>query len=254
MPKKKTTPLLPFDVDAFLSSPRVAEMGRVNIGPYVILLCLDWRDNGLALAPISEPEERRKDVARLSHACCMDARSFEQMWKAVGICFEERDGRYHNARIDLERLRLSEWQAKSRKGGKKTAQAKVNQHPNHLTTTVDPKRTPARSRVVQHSVFEPNPEEVVAGANWLTPYVDAYAQYVGQEKPGRIAAVVAPVREAAGDEGALYAFTAWCKDPKRGYSLNSFGARWRDYENFEVLDEDGNYTERGAVWAKANHL
>jgi len=248
MPKKKTTPLLPFDVDAFLGSAKVGMMGGPEIGVYVLLLLLDWKENGFDFAG-------ELDRKRLAKFCRIDPRIFDRMWKTVGGCFEQRDdGRYHNARIDLERLRRAELVAKSSAGGKKTAQAKVKQRVKLNDSTVDPKRTPARSRVVQHSVFEPNPEAVVAGANWLTPYVDAYAEYVGHEKPGRIAAVVAPVREAVGDEGALYAFTAWCRDPKRGYNVGAFGGRWRDYENFEVVDEDGNLTPRGAAYIKASGL
>jgi uncharacterized protein YdaU (DUF1376 family) len=255
MPKRKRTPLLPFDVDAFLGSAKVGAMTAAQVGVYTLLLIHDWKESGFEFAPEEDTEKHEADRRRLARICHLTTPTFLRAWKdAVGACFEERGGRYRNARIDLERLRLSEWQAKSRKGGKKTAQAKVNQHPNHLSTTVDPKRTPARSRVVQHSVFEPNPEAVVAGANWLTPYVDAYAEYVGHEKPGRIAAVVAPVREAVGDEGALYAFTAWCRDPKRGYNVGAFGGRWRDYENFEVVDEDGNLTPRGAAYIKASGL
>ena len=255
MPKRKRTPPLPLDVDAFLGSAKVGAMGGQQVCTYLMLLMLDWKENGFVFAPAEDAEKHKSDRSRLARICHQAPEVFLRAWKdGVGACFEERDGRYRNARIDLERLRLSEWKAKSAKGGKKTAQAKVNQHPNHSCTTVDPKRTAARSRVVQHSVFEPNPEAVVAGANWLTPYFEAYRQYVGEEKPARIAQVVASVREAAGDEGALYAWTAWCKDPKRGYNVGAFGGRWRDYENFEVVDEDGNLTPRGAVYIKASGL
>lgn len=255
MPKKKRTPPLPFDVDAFLGSAKVQAMKGSEIGCYVMLLLLDWKEHGFVWAPESDAISHAKDRRRLAQFCHQPSEKFARYWKeSLGSCFEERDGRYHNARIDLERVRLAEWSAKSAKGGKKTAQAKVNQHPNHSTATVDPKRTPARSRVVQRSVFDPSPETPVAGTNWLTPYYEAYRQYVGEEKPARIAAAVAAAREAVGDEDALYAFTAWCRDPKRGWGINSFGSRWRDYENFAVADADGNLTPRGAAYIKASGL
>lgn len=104
---------------------------------------------------------------------------------------------------------------------------------------------------------EPTPAPVAPRAGkptWLTPYLDLHAKHVGDIAPSRLAKVVAPVREAAGDEAAIYAFAGWCNDPKRSKSINGFRDRWRDYENFEIFDGDGNLTERGAAYAKANGL
>lgn len=111
-----------------------------------------------------------------------------------------------------------------------------------------------KSEEQQQQLQLPSPPaapKAVGKPNWLTPYLDAYTQHVGQIKESRLAKVVAPVRAQVGDEEAVYAFTGWCKDPNRGKSIVQFSARWRDYENFEVMDEFGNFTERGAKWAAA---
>jgi uncharacterized protein YdaU (DUF1376 family) len=84
----------------FLGSHNVIKMGMTERGCYITLLCRCWLNNGLPT-----------DMAELADYCDMKPDRFERIWKnsRLGRCFVERDGKYHNERLDLERKKQSEY-------------------------------------------------------------------------------------------------------------------------------------------------
>lgn len=108
----------------------------------------------------------------------------------------------------------------------------------------------SRGEVLQQQLL-PTPAKKPSSGNsdWIAPFLAVYEQHVGVIKPGRLAMVIAPVIKAIEAQGALEAFTLWCRDPKRGKSVVQFGQRWRDWENFDVYEPDGvTPTPRGAAY------
>lgn len=98
----------------FLGSSKVGMMGGTEIGVYVMLLLLDWQDNGFVFDP-----------PRLAHWCHVDEPTFNQAWTAVERCFKHRSGRMYNEKLDIERKRQEEWRKKSREGGVRSGQVRA---------------------------------------------------------------------------------------------------------------------------------
>jgi uncharacterized protein YdaU (DUF1376 family) len=96
-PSKSTkAPAFQFFPRDFLSSPKVDRMAMVERGAYITLLARCWLDNGLPT-----------DMKDLAHYCRMKPSQFERMWSNGKIheCFYERGGKFHNERLDIERLK-----------------------------------------------------------------------------------------------------------------------------------------------------
>jgi uncharacterized protein YdaU (DUF1376 family) len=125
------SPAFQFYPNDFLGSGKVLRMSTEEVGCYLLLLLYDWNETGFAY-----------DVKDLAQVTRLTTRKFEAAWKRVGPCFVERDGRWFNPRLELERTRQAEWREKSSKGGKASAQAKANQQVNQTSTTVQPPTQP----------------------------------------------------------------------------------------------------------------
>ena len=98
---KKKPPAFQFYPDDFLGSTNVALMTDAEIGVYVRLLCYEWNGPGL---PTTEPSELAA-MLRIKPA------TFAVMWKRIGPCFVERDGRLFNPRLDKEREKQAGFRA-----------------------------------------------------------------------------------------------------------------------------------------------
>jgi len=89
----------------FLADLNVRDMTMAELGAYTKLLCHCWIENGL-------PKDSR-----------VVQRCFKQ-YPTVAKCFYEKDGVYHNKRLDLEQQKQDEWREKSRLGGLHSAESK----------------------------------------------------------------------------------------------------------------------------------
>lgn len=94
MGDKEKSPAFQFYPKDFLSSSKVSLMPMTERGVYITLLSRCWLDNGLPM-----------DLKTLAGFAKMKQAQFEKMWKngQIGSCFSERDGRFHNTRLDEER-------------------------------------------------------------------------------------------------------------------------------------------------------
>lgn len=103
------SPAFQFYAHDFLGG-RVATYSLEEVGLYSVLLAFDWSLNGLP-----------KDDETLARLARVSVRKFRVLWRRVGENFTERDGRYFNPRLELEREKQRAWREKSAKGGKASA-------------------------------------------------------------------------------------------------------------------------------------
>lgn len=95
------SPAFQFYPDDFLGSGKVGTMTPDEVGVYVMLLCLDWNENGFTFDP-----------KKLARWCRTSRAKFQKAWAAVGECFVEKDGRMFNPRLEMERAKQAENRAK----------------------------------------------------------------------------------------------------------------------------------------------
>jgi uncharacterized protein YdaU (DUF1376 family) len=100
------SPAFQFYPDDFVGGS-VGMMTPEEVGVYVLLLCLDWNQNGF----IADPD-------RLARWCRITPKRFAAVWPVVGACFKERDGRFYSPRLEKERGKQAAWRQKSSEGGK----------------------------------------------------------------------------------------------------------------------------------------
>ena len=100
---KSTSPAFQFYPDDFLGSSKVGVMSAREIGIYVLLLCMDWNGHGIAYNP-----------RLLARYCRVTEAEFLEAWEAVGPCFEERDGKLWNPRLEREREKQAAFSAKQK--------------------------------------------------------------------------------------------------------------------------------------------
>lgn len=81
-------------------------------GVYITLMCYDWNEKG-----ISTDQEVLKEL-------CQKPKNWNRIWKKVGKCFREKNGRLYNPRLEEERRKQKKWREKSRLGGKKSAKTR----------------------------------------------------------------------------------------------------------------------------------
>lgn len=106
------SPAFQFYPDNFVSGAP-AFMKPIETHVYMWLLCLEWTRNGFAY-----------DEASLASWCRVSPSQFRAAWPKVAESFELRDGRYYNARLDMERAKQAEWREKSAKGGRRSGEAR----------------------------------------------------------------------------------------------------------------------------------
>jgi uncharacterized protein YdaU (DUF1376 family) len=121
------SPAFQFYPSDFLGSGKVGTMTVDEIGAYTLLLCLDWNENGFVF-----------DEEELARWCKVSRAKFRKLWVRVSRCFDEKDGRMYNARLQIEREKQAEWREKSARGGKASAEAKAKGSPTTLQPPLQP--------------------------------------------------------------------------------------------------------------------
>lgn len=106
------SPAFQFYVKDFLTDDKVAVMNLEQIGAYTKLLCYCWNNNGLT----NEQEELKE--------MCGNPENWDKIWKKVGKCFYENNGKLYNKRLDKEREKQKYWKEKSKEGGIKSGKTR----------------------------------------------------------------------------------------------------------------------------------
>lgn len=109
------SPAFQIYVNDFLGSAKVGMMSTEEVGAYMLLLFLDWQEDGFVYDP-----------KRLAKWCRLSPRSFARAWEQVGQCFTERDGRLYNPRLQAEREKQAAWREKAAKGAAITNEHRRN--------------------------------------------------------------------------------------------------------------------------------
>jgi uncharacterized protein YdaU (DUF1376 family) len=105
------SPAFQFYVNDFLGSAKVGMMSVDEVGAYTLLLFLDWQEGGFQF-----------NEQRLAKWCRMSPPKFRKAWQNIlQECFDERDGRLWNPRLDRERAKQQAFREKCAKGGKARA-------------------------------------------------------------------------------------------------------------------------------------
>jgi uncharacterized protein YdaU (DUF1376 family) len=103
------SPAFQFYPKDFLSSSHVQRMTLTEIGVYIVLLSHAWLSGGV---PAEMPE--------LAKLVKMPTARFAKMWSgALSECFEIKDGRLVNSRLESERQKQNAYREKQAEHGKK---------------------------------------------------------------------------------------------------------------------------------------
>lgn len=96
----KRSPAFQFYPAEFLASRKVDRMSMTERGIYITLLCQCWLDNGLPT-----------DLDELADAVRMKPAQFKRLWEnsKLRLCFQERGGKLHHDRLDVERKKQVEY-------------------------------------------------------------------------------------------------------------------------------------------------
>ena len=125
------SPAFQFYPDDFLGSGKVGMMTPQEVGIYILLLCLDWNDDGFEL-----------DFPRLARWCKTDEETLKGGWAMVGQCFDQHGGRWYSERLQGEREKQAKWREKSRNGGLKSGRTRGYPHKDPLATNEPPLNHP----------------------------------------------------------------------------------------------------------------
>lgn len=171
----------------------VAAYTLEEVGLYSLLLAFDWNLNGLPT-----------DAEKLAKMTRVSSRKFHTLWKTVGENFTERDGRYFNARLQLEREKQAEWRDKSAKGGKASAAKRGSRvvepeaQPKGNTTSSTPSTTPVTAlTAIAVAAVEKRAKPKQEAAPWMGRMCEAWT--LGTLPPGS-ATLLRPVVAAVGED------------------------------------------------------
>jgi uncharacterized protein YdaU (DUF1376 family) len=138
------SPAFQFYSNDFLGG-KIATYELEEIGLYSVLLAFDWSLTGLPL-----DDEKLAKLARVS------VRKFRVLWQTVGENFVERDGRYYNPRLELERVRQTENRVKRSAAAHSRWNAHADANALHLECPPSPTPSSSAVELQQHSAA---PEE-----------------------------------------------------------------------------------------------
>ena len=195
-------------------------MNAEEIGIYMMLLFLDWKDDGFEFEP-----------RKLSRLCQTTKPKFLRAWELVGQCFAEHDGRWWNERLKREREKQAAWRSKSTSGGRASANQRATkgqptpQPTGNQGATNDPTKgqptgntlssssssTLSTSSLQQRDETRKPRESSSDHSTWLTPAGTAYeaAFGVGSFDYGKAARLLAPLHKAGHDPEAIGRHLAW---------------------------------------------
>ena len=233
------SPAFQFYPDDFLGSGKVGTMTTDEVGAYTLLLCLEWNETGFVF-----------DEEELARWCRMSRAKFRKAWSRVSRCFEERDGRMYNPRLQKEREKQAEWREKSAKGGRASAQAKAKggarvvqpplvpngntpvsslQSPSPVTTQQQLPATAGTAKPSTIRVRKPRP-----AAPWMGLVRPAWT--LGTLPPGA-ATQLEPVVAAIGAEETAARIRRYCEETDPQYaSLRSFVTKHAAYADVSAVD------------------
>ena len=219
----KGLPWFRFWVDDFLGSTKVGLMDAHDLGCYVMLLLWCSREGGFFLAP-----------DQLARWCHTTPAAFQDAWdRVLSRCFELRDGRYHNTRMDDEvaggSSRYLAMVEGGRKGGLRSAQARVQGGLEGGlkggTKQPEPEPEPEETKSKEPAKKPPSPEKLTFDALY-----EGWIATVGAVDYGRLRKALKPLmhsQSAPSVADMLEAFKVW-----RG-SLEWLAAREKSFETVE---------------------
>jgi len=216
------SPAFQFYPDDFMGG-KPGMMTPEEIGVYVLLLCLDWNQNGFGFSSKSDHE-------RVSIWCKMRKPRLLAVWERLKDCFEERDGRMYNPRLDLERQKQREYSeamaANGRKGGRPPkSRGKAERKP--IESTPSPTPSPLTTKATTSAL-------AVKPASWLEPYRDAWEAKCGKGSfsavAGQCARYLKPLDAAHGPQAVAKALGQYLdRDPSRFRAISRFAANYAEY-------------------------
>lgn len=184
------SPAFQFYPDDFVGSGIVQAAEADEIGAYVLLLCLDWGEEGFAF-----------DERRLARVCRLPVQRFRVVWSHLAPKFPPRDGRHYNTRLDKERTKQAEWREKSVKGGLASAAKRVKggssvvepplqpqgqpEHQPKGNTPVSSLQSPVTTTTTTPLLPE-HPAKVAGRGNWPASVSAAWSRQIGPRSPGRV--------------------------------------------------------------------
>lgn len=113
--RREQRPSFQFYPQDFLASDSVAQMTHEEVGVYILLLCRAWVGPGLPV-----------EIARVARLVGITEERFAALWAGpLGSCFEERDGRLVNARMERERDLSSKKSIERAKAGARGGKARA---------------------------------------------------------------------------------------------------------------------------------
>lgn len=130
-------PAFQFYPKDFLTSERVRLMSHTERGIYITMLCMCWLEESLPA-----------DVEQLGRLLHVKAQQFQRIWieGPLASCFQERNGRLYNARLDAEREKQAAFRRRQSDKGK--ASGVVRTETNRGSTVVQPNRNRAPGFIV----------------------------------------------------------------------------------------------------------
>lgn len=158
----------------------VASYSLDEIGLYTVLLAFDWNLIGLP-----------NDVEKLAKMSRVSVRKFRILWATVSENFTERDGRYFNPRLEIEREKQADNRAKKR--GAAASRWNADAHAD-ASQVECPSSTSSSTTAVETET--------------TTPRKAAAVRVVDADDP-RFAAVWAKYPRRAGGNSRAAAFRAW---------------------------------------------
>jgi uncharacterized protein YdaU (DUF1376 family) len=146
------SPAFQFYPSDFLSDEKVMLMTNQEVGCYIKLLCINWKQGSI-------PD----DVEKLAKLCGEDGTAMAQLWQSVGMCFETngKPGRLINKRIEKERKKQEEYRKTKSESGKLGAHNRWNKLKENGNAMVLPMAndSSSSSSSISKRIYSPNSDE-----------------------------------------------------------------------------------------------
>lgn len=129
---REKTPAFQFYPKDFLCDEAVRLMSHTERGIYITLICLCWLEGSLP-----------KEPAQLAKMVSIPVPRFLKLWNGpIATCFQERDGRLVQRRLEKERAKQEEYRANQAAKGRQSAVARFNRGSTepqpHVSAPVQP--------------------------------------------------------------------------------------------------------------------
>lgn len=256
------SPAFQFYPHDFVGSGTVGTMSPEEVGVYVLLLCLDWNQDGFAYEP-----------TELARYCRCTPKLITRAWPKVSRGFAlSEDGLYRNPRLQREREKQKVWREKSSKGGKKSGEtrkggSRVVQPPfeGSLNTPFpSPSPTPSKNKKTLPAADAEAPKDSPpsespapppsAPRSWVAEAVEIWTARVGSIPPGRMGRALKAAVDKHGWPVVRHALDDYIavedgKLRKPEYFAASI-VHWIESSNTPLVDETGVLTLKGERLAR----